>query len=56
MMGAPVTKTDCNGAFGCWSASMTRGIMPAAVIAAFATCVLSFRPAFSLNLIPLGSY
>ena len=41
MMGAPVTKTDCNGAFGCWSASMTRGIVPAAVIAAFATCVLS---------------
>ena len=33
------------GASGCWASRMPRGTMAAAVIAALATCVLSFAPA-----------
>src|SRR5258708_20030753 len=41
----PATKTDRNGAWGCCSPSIPRGIMAGAVSAALATCVLSFAPA-----------
>ncbi len=41
----PVTKTDRNGPFGCWSRSMPRDIIAAVVIAALASCVLPFAPA-----------
>src|SRR6266852_6943739 len=38
----PVTKTDRNGALGCWPPGMPRGIIAAAVIAVLATYVLPF--------------
>ena len=44
-MATPVTKTDRDGALGCWAPRMPRDTMAAAVIAALATCVLSFAPA-----------
>jgi hypothetical protein len=44
-MATPVTKTDRNGALGCWAPRMPRDTMAAAVIAALATCALSFAPA-----------
>jgi len=40
-----VSKAGRNGALGCWSFSIPRGIMAAAVTAALATCVLFFAPA-----------
>src|SRR5258707_5999365 len=42
---SPVTKTARNGALGRRWPSIPRGIMPAAVTAVLATCVLSFAPA-----------
>src|SRR6266540_3437276 len=41
----PVTKTDRSGALKCWSPSVPRGAMSAAVTAALATCMLAFAPA-----------
>jgi glucose/arabinose dehydrogenase len=40
-----VSKAGRNGALGCWSFSIPRGIMAAAVTAALATRVLFFAPA-----------
>jgi len=40
-----VTKADRNCVLGCWSPSIPRGIMAAAVTVALATCVLLFAPA-----------
>jgi hypothetical protein len=54
IMISPVTKTDHNSALGCSSPSMRRGIMLAAIIAAFATCGLSFAPAVFAQSDPLG--
>src|SRR5690242_2941001 len=39
-----VTKAGRNGALGCWSPSIPRGIMVAAVTTALATGVLFFAP------------
>jgi len=39
-----VSKAGHNGALGCWSFSIRRGIMAAAVTAVLATCVLFFAP------------
>src|SRR6516162_11780753 len=40
-----MSKAGRNGALGCWSFSIPRGMMAAAVTAALATCVLFFVPA-----------
>ena len=46
-MTTPVTKSDRDGALKYWAPWMPRGTMAAAVIAALATCVLSFAPVFA---------
>ena len=39
-----VSKAGRNGALGCWSFSIPRGIMAAAVTAALATCAMCIGP------------